>query len=282
MMPHPRHPQTGTIDGPRLARRSIGKAKEMPMRSTLLVVLLGWIAAVASAQDPKDQKSQPPPPAPPSGTLATNDEKAIYAIGLSLWPTLAPLDLSPAEVEILKRGLSDAVEGKAEISLQESAPKVEALRRARAQRAAEKEKARAAAFLEKAEHEPGAVKTPSGLVFLELRPGMGEAPQATDTVKAHYRGTLIDGTEFDSSLKRPQPVQFQLKGVIPCWTEGLQKMKVGGKARLSCPSSIAYGDRGQPSRDRRRPSIPGGATLIFEVELFEIVKAPFPRPGSSR
>ena len=87
---------------------------------------------------------------------------------------------------------------------------------------------------------------------------------ASDSVKVNYRGTLIDGTEFDSSYKRHQPAQFQLSGVIRCWTEGVQKMKVGGKARLVCPSEIAYGDNGHP------PTIPGGATLIFEIELLEI------------
>ena len=114
---------------------------------------------------------------------------------------------------------------------------------------------------------PGAVKTASGLLYRETAAGSGASPKATDNVKVHYRGTLIDGTEFDSSIKRGQPATFPLNGVIPCWTEGLQRMKVGGKATLGCPSSIAYGDGG-------RPSIPGGATLMFEVELLEIVGQP--------
>jgi FKBP-type peptidyl-prolyl cis-trans isomerase FkpA len=109
-------------------------------------------------------------------------------------------------------------------------------------------------------------------VFFELRPGTGDSPQASDAVSVRYRGTLIDGTEFDSSYKRPQPAQFALQNVIPCWAEGVQRMKVGGKARLICPSSIAYGDRGQPSRAGGRPPIPGGATLVFEVELIAIAK----------
>ncbi len=251
----------------------------MLMRSMLVVVLLAGIAAVASAQNPKGQEPQPSPSAPASGTLATDDEKAIYAIGLSLWHTLAPLDLSPAEVEILKRALSDAVEGTPAISLQESAPKVEALRRARAQRATEKEKARSAPYLERAEKEPGAVKFSSGLVFFDVQPGTGDSPQAGDTVKVHYRDTLVDGTEFDNSRKRGQPAQFSLNRVIRCWTEGVQKMKVGGKARLLCPSSIAYGDRGFQSKTPGQPSIPGGAALVFEVELIEIVK-PSPKPSS--
>jgi FKBP-type peptidyl-prolyl cis-trans isomerase FkpA len=120
------------------------------------------------------------------------------------------------------------------------------------------------AYLDKAAAQPGATRTDSGLVYRELRAGSGGSPQASDTVTVHYRGTLVDGTEFDSSYKRNEPAQFRLNQVIPCWTEGVQKMKVGGKSELVCPASIAYGDRGSP------PVIPGGATLIFEVELLRI------------
>ncbi|HUA87145.1 MAG TPA: FKBP-type peptidyl-prolyl cis-trans isomerase [Bryobacteraceae bacterium] len=120
------------------------------------------------------------------------------------------------------------------------------------------------AFLDKAAAEPGAIRTPSGLVYKDLRPGNGPSPRPTDVVTVNYRGTLTDGTEFDSSYKRNQPAQFPLSQVIPCWTEGLQRMKVGGKAQLVCPSNIAYGDAGSP------PVIPGGATLVFEVELLRI------------
>ena len=119
-------------------------------------------------------------------------------------------------------------------------------------------------YLEKAAKEPGAVKTSSGLIYRELRPGTGPSPAASDTVKVNYRGTLTDGTEFDSSYKRNEPISFPLSQVIPCWTEGVQKMKVGGKSQLVCPSVIAYGDPGRP------PVIPGGATLIFEIELLGI------------
>src|SRR5580704_4766822 len=120
------------------------------------------------------------------------------------------------------------------------------------------------AYLEKAAAEPGATKTASGLVYRDLQAGTGASPKATDTVKVNYRGTLIDGTEFDSSYKRNEPAEFPLNRVIPCWTEGVQKMKVGGKARLVCPASIAYGDAGSP------PVIPGGATLVFEIELLGV------------
>ena len=118
-------------------------------------------------------------------------------------------------------------------------------------------------YLDKAAAEPGAKRMPSGLVYRELKAGSGASPKAADTVKVNYRGTFIDGMEFDSSYKRNEPISFPLNGVIPCWTEGVQMMKVGGKSQLVCPSSIAYGDAG-------RPGIPGGATLIFEVELLGI------------
>jgi FKBP-type peptidyl-prolyl cis-trans isomerase FkpA len=122
----------------------------------------------------------------------------------------------------------------------------------------------AQAYLDKAAVEPGAVKTASGLIYTELRPGNGASPKASDTVKVNYRGTLTDGTEFDSSYKRNEPTEFPLNGVIPCWTEGVQRMKVGGKSRLVCPSNIAYGDRGAGG------VIPGGAALIFEIELLSV------------
>jgi FKBP-type peptidyl-prolyl cis-trans isomerase FkpA len=119
-------------------------------------------------------------------------------------------------------------------------------------------------YLDKAAAEPGAIRTPSGLIYRELTAGSGPSPKATDTVKVHYRGTLVDGTVFDSSYDRNEPAEFPLNQVIRCWTEGVQKMKVGGKSRLVCPASIGYGERGSP------PAIPGGAALVFEIELLEI------------
>ncbi|HVO96838.1 MAG TPA: FKBP-type peptidyl-prolyl cis-trans isomerase [Bryobacteraceae bacterium] len=120
------------------------------------------------------------------------------------------------------------------------------------------------AYLEKAAAEPGAVKTPSGLIYRELRAGTGASPIATDTVKVHYRGTLVNGKEFDSSYERNEPATFPLNHVILCWTEGVRRMKVGGKSELVCPASIGYGEQGAP------PDIPGGATLVFEIELLGI------------
>jgi FKBP-type peptidyl-prolyl cis-trans isomerase FkpA len=120
------------------------------------------------------------------------------------------------------------------------------------------------AFLDKAAAEPGAQRTASGLVYRVITAGSGESPKATDMVKVNYRGTLTNGKEFDSSYARNEPAEFPLNMVIPCWTEGVQMMKVGGKSQLVCPADIAYGERGSP------PVIPGGATLVFEIELLGI------------
>jgi FKBP-type peptidyl-prolyl cis-trans isomerase FkpA len=205
----------------------------------------------------------PAAPAP----LTTDDEQAVYAIGLQIARPLSMFNLTPAEVEIVKRAIDDAVAGKPAGDLREWGPKIDPLMTKRAAAGREREKAASAVYMAKAVAEPGAVKTESGLVYRELKAGAGESPKATDTVKVHYRGTLINGTEFDSSYKRNEPTQFPLNGVIKCWTEGVQRMKVGGKSMLACPSGLAYGDQGSP------PKIPGGATLLFEIELLEIVAA---------
>jgi FKBP-type peptidyl-prolyl cis-trans isomerase FkpA len=119
-------------------------------------------------------------------------------------------------------------------------------------------------LLAKAAKEPGAQVTPSGLVFRSLKTGTGPNPQAGDKVRVHYRGTFADGKEFDSSYARGQPAEFPLDRVIKCWTEGVQRIQVGGKAKLTCPAAIAYGERGAGT------VIPPGATLQFEVELLGI------------
>jgi FKBP-type peptidyl-prolyl cis-trans isomerase FkpA len=193
----------------------------------------------------------------------TDDEKTIYALGLSVYRSLAQFDLSPAELALVKQALSDAAANKPEVDVNVWGPKIEAMAHARAAQVSEREKTASAAYLVKAAGAPGAEKTASGLIYHEDRAGTGASPKDSDTVKVNYRGTLVNGTEFDSSYKRNEPAEFPLNGVIKCWTEGVQKMKVGGKATLVCPSDLAYGDQG-------RPTIPGGATLIFEIELLSI------------
>jgi FKBP-type peptidyl-prolyl cis-trans isomerase FkpA len=200
--------------------------------------------------------------------LKNDDEKTVYSLGLTIGRNLGPFKLTPAEVAIVQKGLSDQITGaKPMVDLQTYGPKISELAQKRMSANSGAEKEKSTGFLEQAAKEPNAQKTESGLIYTELTAGKGDSPKASDTVKVHYRGTLIDGTEFDSSYKRNEPAQFPLNGVIPCWTEGVQKMKPGGKAKLVCPSGIAYGDRGSP------PTIPGGATLVFEVELLDIVKS---------
>jgi FKBP-type peptidyl-prolyl cis-trans isomerase FkpA len=193
----------------------------------------------------------------------TDDDKIIYAVGLSIYRNLSQLDLSPAEVEIVKKAIGDAAQGKPAVDIEVYGPQINTLASARASRVTARTKAASAEYLTKAATEPGAVKSDSGMIYKELTPGTGVSPKATDTVKVNYRGTLTDGTEFDSSYKRNMPAEFPLNQVIKCWTEGVQKMRVGGKSSLVCPADIAYGDQG-------RPGIPGGATLVFEVELLDV------------
>ena len=195
----------------------------------------------------------------------TDEQKTIYALGLSISRSLKSFSLSDEELAIVTQALHDAAANKPAVELDTWGPKIQGLAEARAAIVAKKEKEASAAYLAKAAAEPGAKKTATGLIYKEVTPGTGASPIASDTVKVHYRGTLVDGTEFDSSYKRNEPATFPLGNVIRGWTEGVQLMKVGGKAILICPSDLAYGDQG-------RPSIPGGATLIFEIELLEIVK----------
>ena len=207
----------------------------------------------------------------PAPANMTEDEKTVYALGYMMYVrSIKPFDLTASEVEILKKGLADAAAGKeSPVKTEEYEPKVRALAQTRATRHAENEKVKGQAYIAEAAKKPGAVKTESGMIYTETQAGTGASPTKTDKVKVHYRGTLLDGTEFDSSIRRGQPIEFSLSQVVSCWTEGLQKMKVGGKATLVCPSEMAYGDRG-------RPGIPPGATLVFDVELLDIVKADAP------
>jgi FKBP-type peptidyl-prolyl cis-trans isomerase FkpA/FKBP-type peptidyl-prolyl cis-trans isomerase FklB len=216
----------------------------------MIVLLTGASALTAGAADP-----------------STDEQKTFYALGLIISQSLAPFALTESELDLVRAGMTDGVLKKTpKVDLPTYGPKVNQVQQTRTAAQAETEKKAGAAFLTKAAAESGAKKTESGAIVTTMKEGKGEQPKATDTVKVHYHGTLIDGTVFDSSVKRGEPATFPLNQVIKCWTEGLQLMKVGGKSKLVCPSAIAYGDRGSP------PTIKPGATLVFEVELLEIVK----------
>jgi FKBP-type peptidyl-prolyl cis-trans isomerase FkpA/FKBP-type peptidyl-prolyl cis-trans isomerase FklB len=215
----------------------------------LALVLLVASAGMAGAQE-----------------LKTDQDKTLYALGVALANQLTPFALSPAEVDLVKAGLTDAALNRPhKAEPKEYMGKIQELRTQRAAVVAAAEKKAGETYTAKAAAEPGAKKLDSGVIITTLKPGSGPSPKATDKVKVHYHGTLTDGTVFDSSVQRGQPATFALNSVIKCWTEGVQQMKVGGKSRLVCPADVAYGDRGAP------PRIKPGATLVFEVELLEIV-----------
>jgi FKBP-type peptidyl-prolyl cis-trans isomerase len=197
---------------------------------------------------------------------ADDNQKTFYALGFLMSGNLKAFDLTPAELKFVQEGLADGASGK-EPAVDPNAfrDQLRTISQERSTARAAKEKDAGKAYLAKAAKAPGAETTDSGLIFTSVEAGTGTQPAATDRVKVHYTGKLLDGTVFDSSVERGTPATFPLNGVIPCWTEGVQKMKAGGKATLVCPSDIAYGDRGAP------PSIQPGATLIFDVELIEIV-----------
>ena len=194
----------------------------------------------------------------------SDEQKTIYALGAIIGKQIAVFNLTPAEMELVKQGLGDSMkEGSAALDLETYGPKVQALAASRRAAVGVKQAAAGKAFVEQAATTADAETTATGLVYIPSNNGSGANPTANDVVKVHYRGTFIDGTEFDSSIKRGEPVEFPLNGVIKCWTEGVQKMKVGGKARLVCPPAIAYGEQGSGP-------IPPNATLNFDVELLEI------------
>jgi FKBP-type peptidyl-prolyl cis-trans isomerase len=244
------------------------------MRRTLIVSALLLSTAVpafaeeAAKAAPVKTAAAKAAPAKSAGALpATESAKTLYAIGLVMSQNLGPLKLTAAELVSVQEGLTDGVLGRTpKVELATYGPKLQEFAKGRLGAASAGEKKAGAAFVAKEAAQPGAVKQPTGFVYKEVKAGTGAVPKATDKVKVHYRGALTDGTVFDSSIERGEPVTFPLNGVIPCWTQGLQLMKEGGKARLVCPSVLAYGDEGRP------PKIKGGATLVFDVELLSIEK----------
>ena len=239
------------------------------MRRTLIAsALLLSTAVPAFAEDAAKAAPATPAAAKSAGASpATESAKTLYAIGLVMSQNLGPLKLTAAELVSVQEGLTDGVLGRTpKVDLAAYGPKLQEFAKGRLGAAAAGEKKAGTAFVAKEAAQPGAVKQPTGFIYKEVKAGTGPVPKTTDKVKVHYRGALIDGTVFDSSIERGEPVTFPLSGVIPCWTQGLQLMKTGGKARLVCPSELAYGDAGSP------PKIKGGATLVFEVELLSIEK----------
>ncbi|MBF0298831.1 MAG: FKBP-type peptidyl-prolyl cis-trans isomerase [Oligoflexia bacterium] len=198
--------------------------------------------------------------------LKTEDDKVLYAMGVMFGGRMADIKLSEAELDILLKGFKDAsMNKKSEVDMKDYQLKVRDFFMKRMQAGAEINKKVGLDYIDKFVKDEGAKKVTSGLAYKVLTEGTGKSPTANDTVEVHYKGTLIDGTVFDSSYERNQKVTFPLNRVIKGWTEGLQLVKEGGKIKLVIPPDLGYGDAGAP------PKIPGGATLIFEIELFKIM-----------
>jgi FKBP-type peptidyl-prolyl cis-trans isomerase FkpA len=194
----------------------------------------------------------------------TEDQKTVYALGMVLGKQIGLFNLDRAELDLVKSGLADSILGvPPKVNIDVYGPKIQPLATARHGAAVAILKKKGITYLAHAETEPGAVKLPSGVIYTEIKAGTGANPAATDTVKVNYRGTFVDGNEFDNSAKHGGAATFPLNGVVKCWGEGVQKMKSGGKAKLVCPANTAYGDNSPPN-------IPPGSVLIFEIELLSV------------
>jgi FKBP-type peptidyl-prolyl cis-trans isomerase FkpA len=232
----------------------------MFLKKLLMIAGLMSLLVATGCNEGKDPTS--------SVKLNTEEDKTLYSMGLMLGQNLARLELNDRELNALAKGLYVAAKGqKAELEWMEYQPKIQEFFQGRMKIVTEKSKVAGKEFLEKFSKEEGVKKTESGIAYKVITEGTGKTPKATDTVEVHYHGTLIDGTVFDSSVERKQTVSFPLDRVIKGWTEGLQLMKEGGKSKFVIPSELAYGEMGAA------PKIPGGATLIFEVELIKIKTA---------
>src|SRR5213594_3094833 len=212
-----------------------------------------------------------------SPQLKDQKEKVSYAIGMNIGLNLSrqKVDISP---DVLAAGLKDALAGKPQLTpdqVKDVMTQFEKGMEQKQKELGEKNKTDGAKFLEENKKKEGVKTTASGLEYKPIKEGTGPQPKGTDMVTVNYRGTLIDGTEFDSSYKRGQPATFPLNGVIKGWTEGLQLMKKGGKSQFFVPSNLAYGERAVGA------DIAANATLIFEVELLDVKPPPTPAPQAA-
>ena len=230
----------------------------MKKLTAIAAILCAFTFSACNADAAKTAKAAEP---------TTEEQKTLYALGVFMSQQVDVFALTPEELTMVQKGLADGVaHTKPVVDLEAYKPKLQTMAQTRMEAASKKSAEAGTAFVEKASKEAGANKTASGMVIKHTKEGTGAQPAATDQVKVHYEGRLIDGKVFDSSIARGEPATFPLNGVIPCWTEGVQTMKVGGKAQFVCPANLAYGPNGSP------PTIPPQSTLVFDVELLDIVK----------
>ncbi len=202
---------------------------------------------------------------------STEDEKTFYSVGVLFGERMKSFNLNDKEIQMMSQGLKDAAQNKELAANPEQyRMKVQQLFMKRAKEASEKVKKAGTEYMDKFLKD-GGKKTSTGLAYKIVKEGSKKKPKATDKVEVHYEGKLIDGTVFDSSIKRGEKVKFPLNRVIKGWTEGLQLIGEGGKIQLVVPADLGYGDQGAP------PKIPGGATLVFDVELFAVLPNDAPK-----
>lgn len=222
----------------------------------LSLLLSALIMTACNSNDPKKIE------------LKSDDDKTFYAMGYMLGGNLQRLTLSDVELAALYKGITMAAKNeKSEVDMAKFQNRIQEVFKARMDKVAAKEKEAGKSFVDNFVKTEGATKTASGLAYKVIKEGTGATPGPEDTVEVHYHGTLSNGEVFDSSVERGKTISFPLNRVIKGWTEGLQTMKEGGKTKFVIPSELAYGEAGAP------PKIPGGATLVFEVELFKVTKA---------
>lgn len=229
----------------------------------LPIVLVAFLFVACNKGEKTSQKE---------GSEMTESDKTLYVMGKTLGASLVRLDLSEEETKLVVSGLSDAL-NKKEAKFEESAymSLIGNFFQEKMKKVSEKEKVKGKDFMEKFSKEDGVKKTASGLAYKVLKQGTGKSPKETSVVEVHYHGTLTDGTVFDSSVDRNKTISFGLDRVIKGWTEMLQLMKEGDKVKVVIPSELAYGENGAP------PKIPGGATLVFEIELIKVAEDTSPK-----
>jgi FKBP-type peptidyl-prolyl cis-trans isomerase FklB len=247
------------------------KIDVMKNPALVLTFILGLGLTLPACNAQNSGKSGSPATASSSSTLPDQKSKASYAVGMNMGTSLRKQSVN-VDPNLVAQGLKDAMAGKTQLTDEEAhaalvqlQTEVKAQQEAKMKEAGETNQKAGAAFLAANKAKPGVVTLPSGLQYKILTPGTGAKPTAADSVVCNYRGTLIDGTEFDSSFKRGQPATFPVSGVIKGWTEALQLMPVGSKWQLVIPSDLAYGERGGGGG-----AIGPNATLIFEIELISI------------
>jgi FKBP-type peptidyl-prolyl cis-trans isomerase FkpA len=227
----------------------------------LVCVLVGCAPAEANKADADGDDTAV------ATTVNSDDDKTLYALGFALATQLQGISFEGNDLKQIQQGLADGLSGsKPAVAMETYGPMIQTMMATRVEQMATVEAEKGAAYVEEAAATPGAIQLNSGGIYLEITAGEGAQPAATDRVKIHYHGTLQDGTVFDSSVDKGVPAEFGVNEVVPCFSEGVQQLKVGAKAKLVCPSLSAY-PQGRP------PLIKPGAVIQFEVELLEILNA---------